>query len=108
MKKHARRSKPADATRALVVELSALRARVDEATQQFSLAVKAGIDEILHAMTHDGSETAGHVLPEPAAVEKMVVRLRLLADRPLRGRAKDLKRMQDLVTAFGEKVLSRQ
>ena len=107
MKKHAKR-KPTDATRELVVELTSLRARVDEATQQFSLAVKAGIDEILHAVTHDGPETAGHVLPEPAAVEKMVVRLRLLADRPVRGRAKDLKRMQDLVTAFGEKVLSRQ
>jgi hypothetical protein len=59
-------------------------------------------------MTSGDSPDAGHVLPEPRLVEKMVRRLRLLSSRPPKGRAKDLKRIQDLVTSLSEAVLSRE
>jgi hypothetical protein len=97
-----------DGVKELLQELALLRARVDDVTEQFSLGVKARIDEIRHAMTSEGTPDAGHVLPEPRLVEKMVRRLRLLSRRQPKGRAKDLKRIQDLVTSLSEAVLSRE
>jgi hypothetical protein len=102
-----KRKKPEAATsaRELLRELTLLRSRVDEATEQFSLGVKGRIDEILHILS-GGEQTAGHVLPEPRFVEKMLRRLKLLSNREPKGRAKDLKRIQDLVTALSEAVAS--
>ncbi len=97
-----------DSAKELLQELALLRARVDDVTEQFSLGVKARIDEIRHAMARGDSPDAGHVLPEPKLVEKMVRRLRLLTRRQPKGRAKDLKRIQDLVTSLSEAVLSRE
>jgi len=97
-----------DGAKELLQELTLLRARVDDVTEQFSLGVKARIDEIHHAMTSEGTPDAGHVLPEPRLVVKMVRRLRLLSRRQPKGRAKDLKRIQDLVTTLSEALLSRK
>ena len=105
--KKARRA-DVDGAKELLQELALLRARVDEATEQFSLGVKARIDEIRHAMTSGGALDAGHVLLEPRLVEKMVRRLKLLSRRQPKGRAKDLKRIQDLVASLSEGVLSRE
>jgi hypothetical protein len=98
----------ADCANELLQELALLRARVDDVTDQFSLGVKARIDEIRHAMTSGDSPDAGHVLPEPRLVQKMVRRLKLLSRRQPKGRAKDLKRIQDLVTSLSEAVLSKE
>jgi hypothetical protein len=106
--KKGKRSGSADAAKELLRELALLRSRVDDVTEQFSLGVKARIDEILHAMASGDSPDAGHILPEPRLVEKMIRRLRLLASRQPKGRAKDLKRIQDLVTSLSEAVLSRE
>ena len=95
-------------TQELLQELAILRNRLDEATEQFSLGVKARIDEIRHAMGSKDSPHAGHVLAEPRLVQKMVRRLKLLSRRPPKGRAKDLKRIQDLVASLSEAVLSRK
>ncbi len=92
----------------LVRELALLRARVDEAAEQFSLGVKARIDECLHALSGAGTPNAGHLLPEPRLVKKMVRRLKSHASRPARGRAKDLKRIHDLVALLDEALVSRQ
>ena len=89
----------------LLRELALLRGRVDKATEQFSLGVKGRIDEILHILSREQTG-AGHVLPEPRFVEKIVRRLKLLSNREPKGRAKDLKRIQDLVTALSEAVVS--
>jgi len=89
-------------------ELELLRVRVDESTQQFSLGVKARIDEILHALSHPGAPEAGHVLPEPRLVTKMVQRLRSQARRPSRGRAKDLKRIHDLVELLDDALAGKE
>ena len=91
-----------DGMAALRAELELLRARVDESVQQFSLGVKARIDEILHALAKGNAPDAGHVLPEPRLVKKMVQRLRSHALRPSRGRAKELKRIHDLVALLDE------
>jgi hypothetical protein len=108
MKKR-KRERPEDAAKELLQELALLRSRVDDVTEQFSLGVKARIDEIRHAMAATGeSPDAGHVLPEPRLVEKMIRRLRLLTGRQPKGRAKDLKRIQDLVTSLSEAVQSRE
>jgi len=93
---------------ALLRELTSLRARVDESTEQFSLGVKARIDEIVHSLSHDGAPDAGHVLPEPRLVKKMVRRLQDNGRRPGRGRAKDLKRIHDLVALLAEALSSRE
>jgi hypothetical protein len=90
----------------LLRELALLRGRVDEATEQFSLGVKGRIDEILHILGRGEQSGAGHVLPEPRFVEKTLRRLKLLSNREPKGRAKDLKRIQDLVTALSEAVVS--
>ena len=87
-------------------ELALLRRRVDEATEQFSLGVKGRIDEILHILGNGEPPAAGHVLPEPRFVEKIVRRLKMLSSRQPKGRAKDLKRIQDLVAALSEAVVS--
>ena len=97
-----------DGISALRSELELLRVRVDETTQQFALGVKARIDEILHALSRPGAPDAGHVLPEPRLVKKMVLRLRANAMRPARGRAKDLKRIHDLVAMLDEALASRE
>ena len=97
-----------DIAKELLQELVLLRSRVDEVTEQFSLGVKARIDEIRHAMASGDSPDAGHILPEPRLVQKMVRRLRLLSRRQPKGKAKDLKRIQDLVTSLSEAVLSRE
>lgn len=96
------------ATADLLRELAALRVRVDESTEQFSLAVKARIDEIAHALSREGSPDAGHLLPEPRLVKKMVRRLEAQVRRPVRGRAKDLKRIHDLVAYLNEELVSRE
>jgi len=106
--KKKKREGPGDAAQELLQELVRRRSRVDEVTEQFSLGVKARIDEIRHAMANGESPDAGHVLPEPRLVEKMIHRLRLLTARQPKGRAKDLKRIQDLVTSLSEAVLSRE
>ena len=93
---------------ALLSELELLRVRVDESTEQFSLGVKARIDEIVHALSRSGAPDAGHVLPEPRLVKKMVQRLKAHARRPPRGRAKDLKRIHDLVALLTEALASRE
>lgn len=100
--------KPDTTTADLVRELAFLRSRVDEAAEQFSLGVKARIDECLHALSRAGTPDAGHLLPEPRLVKKMVQRLQSHARRPARGRAKDLKRIHDLVALLNEALVSRQ
>jgi hypothetical protein len=106
--KKTKRSEAADNAQELLRALALLRARVDEATEQFGLNVKARIDEILHAMASGVAPDAGHVLPEPRFVKKMVRRLQLLAQNPPKGRAKDLKRIQDLVASISEAVSSKK
>jgi hypothetical protein len=88
--KKSKRGESADGARELLQELALLRARVDDAAEQFGLGVKARIDEIRHAMGSGDSPDAGHVLPEPRLVEKMVRRLRSISRKPSKGRAKDL------------------
>jgi hypothetical protein len=105
MKRGKRTDMPGSAQE-LLRELAALRARVDEAAEQFSLGVKGRIDEILHILSRGESTSGSHVLPEPRLVEKIVRRLKLLAHRQPKGRAKDLKRIQDLVTFLSEAVTS--
>ena len=108
MKKKAPKTPDEDAVGALVKELALLRARVDESTEQFSLRVKARIDEIVHALSRAGAPDAGHLLPEPRLVKKMVRRLKSHAVRPGRGRAKDLKKIHDLVALLTEALVSRE
>jgi hypothetical protein len=106
-----KKAKPADSPEnvpELLRELSTLRTRVDESAEQFSLGVKARIDEIAHALASAGAPDAGHVLPEPRLVKKMIQRLKSLARRQTRGRAKDLKRISDLVSFLSEALLSRE
>ena len=102
------KSDSGDTVAALLRELALLRARVDESAEQFSLGVKARIDEIVHSLSRDGAPDAGHLLPEPRLVKKMVHRLQEHARRPGRGRAKDLKRIQDLVALLAEALVSRE
>ena len=71
MKKTKRAEPPANVPD-LLRELSTLRARVDESAEQFSLGVKARIDEISHALASNEAPDAGHVLPDPRLVKKMV------------------------------------
>jgi hypothetical protein len=85
-------------------ELAILRTRVDEIAQQYSLGVKARIDEVLHTLALPVPE-AGHVLPEPRVVEKIVRKMKRLKEKPQKGRAKDLKRIQDLVDSVNAAVL---
>jgi hypothetical protein len=92
----------------LIRELRQLRARVDKTTEQFSLGVKARIDEIVHVLSQAGAPDAGHVLPEPPLVRKMVQRLRSHGRRPTRGRAKDLKRIHDLVSGLADALVRRE
>jgi hypothetical protein len=92
----------------LLKELALLRTRVDESAEQYSLGVKAHIDEIMHALASGGAPDAGHLLPEPRLVKKIVLRLKALARRQPRGRAKDLKRIQDLVSLLSEALVSRE
>ena len=86
-------------------ELAILRARVDEIVQEYSLGLKARIDEVLHTLRVP-APGAGHVLPEPRLVEKMVRKMKRLKEKPQKGRAKDLKRIQDLVDALNAAVVS--
>ena len=104
--KKAKRTEAVTDARELLRELALLRGRVDEATEQFSLGVKGRIDEILHILRRGEPPGSGHVLPEPRFVEKILRRLKLLSNRQPKGRAKDLKRIQDLVTALSEAVVS--
>jgi hypothetical protein len=107
MKKAKRPEAEAVARRELLDQLAILRVHVDEVAEQFTLGVKARIDEIQHALSAEAPD-AGHVLPEPRLVEKMIRRLKLMARRQGKGRAKDLKRIQDLVASLSEAVLSRE
>jgi len=97
-----------EAMAVLIRELALLRSRVDESTEQFSLGMKGRIDEIVHTLSRAGAPDASHLLPEPRLVKKMVQRLKAHALRPSRGRAKDLKRIHDLVTLLGEALVSRE
>ena len=108
MKKKAPGRNSEEDVAALLREVTALRARVDEATEQFSLGVKARIDEIVHALSHAGAPDAGHLLPEPRLVSKMIRRLKEHTRREVRGRAKDLKKIHDLVLLLAEALVSRE
>ena len=54
-----------DAYKDFLRELAILRGRVDDVAEQYSLGVKAHIDEIVHRLADTGAPDAGHVLPEP-------------------------------------------
>ena len=88
-----------DAHKDFVRELAILRVRVDEVAEQYCLGLKAHIDEILHLLAGAGAPNAGRILPEPRVVAKMIQRMKKLEMKPLKGRVKDLKRVQDLVDA---------
>jgi hypothetical protein len=92
----------------LLRELAALRTFVDESVEQFSLGVKARVDEIAHVLGSDGAPDAGHVLPDPRLVARMVKRLKSIGRHPTRGRVKDLKRIHDLISFLSEALLSRE
>jgi hypothetical protein len=81
-------------------ELALLRVRVDEVAEQYGLGVKARIDEIVHLLAGTGAPEAGHVLPEPRTLEKLAQKMKKLTAKPQKGRAKDLKKIQDLVDAL--------
>ena len=94
-----------DERKDLCRELMDLRVRVDEAAQQYCLGVKARIDEVVHALASPVLE-AGHVFPEPRQVVKIVRKLRRLKEKPQKGRAKDLKRIQYLVDSLDAAIRS--
>ena len=89
-----------DAKKEVLRELALLRARVDQVTEQYSLAVKAHIDEIAHQLGAAGAPEAGHMLLEPRILAKLGMKMKKLMQKPQKGRARDLKRIQDLVDAL--------
>ena len=94
-----KKTSPLDA-QSVLRELAVLRARVDQAAEQYSLAMKAGIDEIAHQLRPAGTREAGRMLPEPRSLEKLGMKMKRLTQKPLKGRARELKRIQDLVDAL--------
>ena len=106
--KKTKRAEAAESVPDLLHELTVLRAQVDESAESFSLGVKARIDEIVHALRSVEAPDAGHVLPDPRLVTKMVHRLKSFSHRPVRGRSKDLKRIHDLASVLSEALLSKE
>ena len=93
----------------LLRELAVLRTFVDESVQQFSLDVKARIDEIAHVLGTAGcagcrSRAAG---PAPGDEDGQAPGDHS-AVIPREGRVKDLKRIHDLVSLLSEALLSRE
>ncbi|MGA2479655.1 MAG: hypothetical protein ABSG63_12965 [Spirochaetia bacterium] len=89
-----------EAQKEVLRELALLRARVDQVAEQYSLGVKAHIDEIMHQLVVPGTPAPGHVLPEPHSLAKLERKMKKLTEKPQTGRARDLKRIQDLVDAL--------
>ena len=80
-----------DAAALLAEELSGLRALVEETARQCELNMKARIDELLHILE-------SHARPlDPVAVEKLARKVSRVRGKPQRGRAKDLKRIHDIL-----------
>ncbi|HUJ75973.1 MAG TPA: hypothetical protein VL359_14010, partial [bacterium] len=99
--------KARDQVRDLARELTGLRALVEETARQFELNVKARIDELLHIM-ESPAEIPGAPLPAFGALEKMTRRIQRVRVKPHRGRAKDLKRLQDLVDDLSAPLLGNE
>jgi hypothetical protein len=89
-----------EAREGVLRELALLRSRVDQVAEQYSLGVKAHIDEIMHQLIVPGPPAPGHVLPEPRSLAKLERKMKKLTEKPQKGRARDLKRIQDLVDAL--------
>ena len=84
-------------------DLAALRARVDELAESYCLSVKGRIDEIGHLLAADSLPRRS--LPGPGCLEKMDQKMRKITLKQQKGRAKDLKRLQDLVDALNDALL---
>ena len=91
----------------LLRELALLRSRVDESREQFSLDVKARIDEIRHA-GHRGVAGCRSCPARPAPRDEDGQAPGVTRPSSTRGRVKDLKRIQDLVSFLSEALLSRE
>jgi hypothetical protein len=85
------KGKKTDATVMLSEELSGLRALVEETARQCELNMKARIDELLHVLESPGKSG------DPAALQKLADRVKRVRSKPQRGRAKDLKRIHDVL-----------
>ena len=86
-------------------DLAALRARVDELAEQYCLAVKGRIDEIGHQLASNEAPGNARAAAEPARLMKLGEKVRKITLKPQKGRAKDLKRIQDLVDALNDALL---
>jgi hypothetical protein len=101
-------AKSRDPARLLARELTALRSQVDEVVNHYSLNVKARIDELVHVLQGKGGseETAARVTPE--TLEKLAAKAQRMKVKPQKGRAKDLRRIQDLVDAMTETLIDQE
>lgn len=96
--------KAREQVRELARELAGLRSLVEETAGQFELNVKARIDELLHVLDSP-AENPRAALPRLGALEKMTAKIRRVRVKPHRGRAKDMKRLQDLVDDLAAPLL---
>jgi len=86
----------------LVQELHALRADLDIVLDQYEIRVKSVIAECLRLL--EGEEVIGEKAPLPSAeqLRKALDLCRRLKIKPKQGRAKDLRRVQNLTDRLAE------
>jgi hypothetical protein len=93
------KGKKANPTVALSEELSALRALVEETARQCELNMKARIDELLHVLESPGRTG------DSAVLQKLADRVKRVREKPQKGRAKDLKRIHDVLDDLDGRIL---
>jgi hypothetical protein len=101
-------AKQGNPARDLVRELKALRSLVDEVVNHYGLNVKARIDEVLHVIESGGGPEGSRKREDPETLGKLVLKARRVKVKPQKGRAKDLKRIQDLVDGLCETLLDQE
>jgi hypothetical protein len=98
-------AKQRNPARDLVLELKALRSLVDEVVSHYGLNVKARIDEILHVIEVTGGPEGSRKPADPETFRKLALKAKRVKVKPQKGRAKDLRRIQDLVDGMCEVLL---
>jgi hypothetical protein len=82
---------------AFIEELRQFHSTIDNTVQQYTINVKATVAEMLYLLENHTGDAKQVPLPEEQELEKMVREIKKLSFKPRKGRAKELRKIQNLL-----------
>ncbi len=84
-------------SRTLIEELRELYSTIDNTVQQYTINVKASVAEMRYLLESHTGDTQQKPLAEQQELERMARRIQKLSSKTRKGRAKELRKIQNLL-----------